>query len=75
MSMTLSSFLIEASQNPALLRQLRETPQDLARETGLSSYEMEALLSEDPVRVHAALEGGEFAPLPLMLTPQSVVDN
>lgn len=75
MSIPLSTFLIEASQNPTLLRRLKEAPGTVAEEAGLDQRELRALLSEDPIELHWILSGDLMPPPPLMLTPQSVADN
>ncbi len=74
MSMPLSNFLIEVSQNPALVRKLRDQPEVVGKEAGLTAEEIAALLSEDPLQIHKILEGG-LQLRPLMLRPQYVFDN
>ena len=57
MSMSLSNFLIEVSQNPGLFQKLQEDPEGVAAESGLSSEELAALLSEDQREVCEVLYG------------------
>lgn len=52
----LSNFLVEASQNPALLTSLRNTPGVVAQQHGLSPKEMDAVLSRDQMEVQKALQ-------------------
>lgn len=74
MSTPLSNFLIEVSQNAALLHKLREEPKAVAEAAGLTAEELEALLSEDPLRIYSILENG-LELCPLMLNPQYVFSN
>ncbi len=55
MSMALSSFIIEASQNPTLLHQFREMPEVIGGRAGLTSQEREVVLSGDEARLFEAL--------------------
>lgn len=73
-SLPLSNFLIEASQNPALLRRLKEAPGAVAEQAGLNGRELRALLSEDSSQLHSVLAGGAGPPYPLMISQADVAE-
>jgi len=67
MSIPLSNFLIEVSQNPALLHRLRENPEGVGEEAGLSSEELAAIFSGDEGEIYSLVASGVGPPTSLFI--------
>ncbi len=67
MSVTLTDFLIELSENPARLREFRRDPHRVATEMGLGDREREAVVQRDARKIRlcasSSLEPTEPRPI------------
>jgi hypothetical protein len=53
--MELSDFLMTLSEDPSKAAALKERPQEVLDEAGLSQEDKDLLLSRDPVAIHRAV--------------------